>query len=517
MNELLLKLKNLAVKYREWFVILVLLGLIVFFLSLYRSLTYQQIEREVLGGAGAGRSQEEQLVYNEIVDAIMEVPTPYIDLVKFNPFIDIEVILEIQRELQEKYDEARRLYDAGSFLDARELFRELLQKDPYEARIDYRPYKPTTYIRRCEQEWKRQEIRGYYNQAVTLLERAQALDSPEAAANEEELLRNYEDCQKLFQRVVEEGAELLPEAVEDAKAKLQGGDEEIGVNQRVEQLQMRTFTATLSRLYDEAVEFWNRREQNLADVANANDNLLQARQLIADYPGRIPADALRVQEQIEELSKLIELEVDQRYASELQRASQLEQTAQGNLEQLSRAYDIYEVLYRLRQEDDVRQRMDELGVALEALRKQQMVEQARGWLAEARQLWQQAGQARDAGEWEQLETAKKEGLTLLARFEGLPETSELVTIRADAANLEADFQTLAVPPLIEGYVLSRASARSAVVEDPANNIRVFLGLGRRDPRSGMTYVRPGKTDASGEIQSIFVTKEGFRETEISRP
>ncbi len=514
MNEFLQKLKAFAVKYREWLVVALLLGCIVYFLSLYQNLTYKQIEGQILEQRGPAQGEKAELIYDEIVNEIMVVPTPYIDLVKFNPFIDIEVILEIQRELQEKFDEGRRLYDAGNFLDAREIFRELLRKDPYEARVDYRPYKPNTYIRRCEQEALRKEIRGIYDQAIELLERARALDVPEAAANEEELLRNYEDCQNLLRTVVQRGQELLPEAVEDAEKKLEGSDEQVGVNQRVRELQMFTFTVTLTRLYEDAVGLWNRGEESLSNVANAKENLRQARQVIADYPGELPDSVFPIQDQVERLLGEIDLDVERRYPYEKLEADELVSTGQGNLDKLTQALDKYKVLYRLQEQDEVREQIDQLEQTLGELRKEQMQQQARGWLEQARALWEQAGKARDDGDYDALAAAKRDGLSVLAQFDGLPETPEWVQLRAEAANVRSDFEKLAVPPLITGYNLIYVSERSARLEEVATKIRIPLTLGREDRRSGITYDQPGETDPAGRIMSVILKKNGFRPTEI---
>jgi len=514
MNEFLQKLKNLVVKYREWSVVFLLLGGIIYFLSLYQDLTKEQVEGQILGGAGPARSEEDELSYDEIVDKILVVPTPYVDLVKFNPFIPIEDVLEIQRKLRERFNEGRRLYDAGNYLDAREVFQQLLQTDPYEAKIDYKPYKPNTYIRRCEQEAERQEIRGFYNQGVDLFERAKSLEAPESGVSEEELLRVYEDCRTQLQKVVERGQKLLPEAVEDSKRLLGGSDEHVGVEKRVNELRIITFTATLTRMYDDAVDFWNRREENLANVANANDNLHQAQAMIAEYPGEFPESALQVQDQIVQLLEEIEKEIERRYPSEQQKAAELESAAQGNLDRLSQAFAIYEVLYRLRKEDDIKETMDRLRKSLDELERLKRQERTSGWLQQARDLLKKAGDARDQGDWEALEVAQKDGLTVLDQFDGLPETPELVQVRADAANLRAEFENLAVPSLITGYVLSRASARSAILLDVATKRRIFLSLGKKDPRSGITYKQPGEADATGRIVSIVIEKDGFRPTEI---
>lgn len=508
MNDFLLRLKKIAVQYREWLVIILLLALVGYILSMYQRLTPEDIEREVLGRKDVRPEAAEILEYDRIVDGIITVPPPYIDLVKYNPFIPLETILESQRVIQQIFDEGRRLFDAGSFLEAKEKFQEVLSLDPFEARIDYRPYKPTLYVRRCEEEAEKQDIRGIYSRATDVFSRAQSMDRP-GGASEEELLRIYEESQRLFQTVVQRGEVALPEAVADAREKLET------TNQRVEQLQIITFNATLNRLYQEAVELWNRREESLANVANARDNLSRAQEMIANFPGQLQDQALQIRDRTGQLLNEIEQEVERRYPGSLQQAQNLVSTGQGNLEQLTQAQDIYKVLFQLRGEEDIQTQIDELEQVLVGLRRDQTIARAQQFLQQARQSLETAKGVLEAGEdWDRLETSKREGLAILDQLDGLPRLSDLDTLRTQAASLRSELNALEVPPLIEGIVIQAASDRTARGIEPSTNRRIFLNIGRNDPVSGLTYVRPGATGQGGQIQSIIVQKQGFRETEL---
>jgi len=508
MNDFLLRLKKYIVKYREWLIVVLLLGLIVYFLLMYQGLTRRDVEKEILGGKSAPVAEDEALEYERIVNRIMTVPETYIDLVKHNPFIDIESILQQQRELQDIYEEGRRLFNVGSFAEAEQRFQDVFKRDPYEARIEYKPYKPSTFIERCRQESQVQQLRALYTQGLQKFRQAQEMDKP-GGVSDEELLRVYRDCQRLLKTVAEKGEAYVPEAVADAREKLS-----TVVDERVRQLEQSTFYALSKRLYDEAVDFWNRREEKLTNLADAKGNLDRVREMLDEYSEDLPDNVVRIGDQVGTLLDQLEGEVDRRYPILLNEAETLEAEGQGDLAKLKRALEIYQVLYRLRAEQAIDDRVENLNRVIQDIERKETTANAQRWLAEAKQKLDAAKAALGNQEWEQLVEVKREGLSLLDRFQDLPDLPDLQPIRAEADVVRQTLDRIKPLPIVGDVELERATAQRAVVLLPITNTRRFLQLGREDPVSGLTFSRIGRTEG-GRIVSIYVEKEGFRETEVA--
>lgn len=507
MNDFMLRLKKFALQYREWLVIALLMGMIFYLMLQYRGLQKAEIEREVYQANTVRTEQQATLDYQGIVDGVMDLPEPYLDLVKFNPFEDIENKIDTQKRIERVFAEAMRYYNVGSFLDAKERFQQVLQLDPFEARLDYRPRKPSKMIEDCEREATRQSIRAVYDKGIEKFRQVTELDQP-GGISEEELLTLYTEVQQLLQQVVQEGQELAPEAYEDSRAKLEG------VNKRADELKIILFSALLDRLYTDAVDLWNRKDEKPSNLADTRDNLLRIEQMIAAYEKELSPDDRQIQNQTQQLLGEVNREVDRVYPILLQRAQQLESSGQGNLDQLAEAQEIYNVLYRFRQEQPIQDKVNQLETVLIDLRKQATVRQAQRWLDEGKQLLEAAKKAYAEGDWDQMSKAKNEGTMILQRFEDLPEIAELEAIQADRVKVLQEFNALKLLPAIEGLVLQGPPrGERAQVLDQATNRRSFLRLGARDPISGLTFTRIGKQEG-GTVRSIFVSKDGFRETEI---
>jgi hypothetical protein len=195
-------------------------------------------------------------------------------------------------------------------------------------------------------------------------------------------------------------------------------------------------------------------------------------------------------------------------------AQQLESSGQGNLEQLAEAQDIYKVLYRFRQEQPIQDKVDQLESVLVELRKQAMIRQAQRWLEEGKQLLESARKAYAEGDWDPMIKSKNEGNMSLQRIDDLPEIAELEPVRAERVKVQQELNALKLLPAIEGMVLQGSPrGNRAQVLDQATNRRSFLRLGSKDPISGLTFTRIGQQEG-GVVKSIFVSKDGFRETEV---
>jgi hypothetical protein len=123
MNDFTLRLKKFVTQHREWLVIAVLMAAIFYLMLQYRGLEKKDIEKEVLGTGNVSVQQQESLDYQGIVDGVMNVPEPYLDLVKFNPFVDIDTKRKDQDRIAQAFAEAMRYYEAASYLDARRNFK----------------------------------------------------------------------------------------------------------------------------------------------------------------------------------------------------------------------------------------------------------------------------------------------------------------------------------------------------------------------------------------------------------
>ncbi len=507
MNDFMLRLKKFALQYREWLVIALLMGVIFYLMLQYRGLQKADIEREVYQASAERAEQQATLDYQGIVDGVMSLPEPYLDLVKFNPFEDIEYKIDTQKRIERVFAEAMRYYNVGSFLDAKEKFQQVLQLDPFEARLDYRPRKPSKMIEDCEREATRQGIRAVYDKGIEKYRQVTELDQP-GGISEEELLTLYTEVQQLLQQVVQEGQELAPEAYEDSRAKLEG------VNKRADELKIILFSALLDRLYTDAVDLWNRKDEKPSNLADTRDNLLRIEQMIASYEKELSPDDRQIQSQTQQLLGEVNREVERVYPVLLQRAQQLESSGQGNLEQLAEAQEIYRVLYRFRQEQPIQDKVDQLETVLVDLRKQATVRQAQRWLDEGKQILEAAKKAYAEGDWDQMSKSKNDGTMILQRFEDLPQIAELEAIQAERGKVRQEFDALKLLPAIEGLILQGPPrGERAQVLDQATNRRSFLRLGARDPISGLTFTRIGQQEG-GTVRSIFVSKDGFRETEI---
>jgi len=507
MNDFMLRLKKFVLQHREWLVIALLMVVIFYLMFQYRGLQKADIEREVYQTKDVRVQQQETLNYQGIVDGVMNVPEPYLDLVKFNPFENIDNKRDTQDRIAQTFAEAMRYYDAGSFLDAKEKFQQVLQLDPFEARLDYRPRKPSKMIEDCDREAKRQNIRAVYDKGIEKFRQVTELDQP-GGISEEELLTLYTEVQQLLQQVVQEGQELAPEAYEDSRAKLEG------VDKRADELKIILFSALLDRLYTDAVDLWNRKDEKPSNLADTRDNLLRIDQMIASYEKELSADDRQIQSQTQQLLGEVNREVDRVHPVLLQKAQQLESSGQGNLDQLTEAQEIYQVLYRFRQEQPIQDKVGQLETVLIELRKQGMVRQAQRWLEEGKQLLEAAKKAYAEGNWDQMSKSKNEGNMVLQRFDDLPEIAELEAVRADLVKVRQEFDALKLLPAIEGLVLQGPPRGDrAQVLDQATNRRSFLRLGAKDPISGLTFSRIGKQEG-GAVMSIFVSKDGFRETEV---
>lgn len=507
MNDFLLRLKKFVVQYREWLVIALLMIGIFYLMLQYRGLQKSDIEREVYDTGNVRAQQQETLNYQAIVDGVMEIPEPYLDLVKFNPFEDIDNKRGTQDRIAQSFAEAMRYFTAGSYLDAKEKFQEVLKLDPFEARLDYRPRKPSKMIEDCEREAKRQSIRAVYDKGIEKFRQVTELDQP-GGISEEELLTLYTEVQQLLRQVVQEGQELAPEAYEDSRAKLEG------VDKRADELKIILFSALLDRLYSDAVDLWNRKDEKTSNLADARDNLMRIDQMIASYEKELSPDDKQIQTQTQQLLTEVSREVDRVYPVLLQQAGQLESSGQGNLDQLAEAQEIYRVLYRFRQEQPIQDKVDQLETVLVDLRRQAMIRQAQRWLEEGKQFLEAAKQAYAEGNWDQMSKSKNEGSMVLQRIGDLPEITELESVRAERVKVQQELDALRLLPAIEGLILQGPPRGDrAQVLDQATNRRSFLRLGARDPITGLTFTRIGRQEG-GVVRSIFVSKDGFRETEV---
>ena len=489
MNDFGQRLKKILTDYREWLVVATLLGVIAYMILQYRGLDEKQIEKGILGQDVAAVDKSEKLNYEEIVDGVMDVPDPYHDLVKLNPFESIKVKVYKINEIQGLFSEGMRYYTANSYLDAKAKFQQVIELDPYEFLIVYRPSKPTKMIELCELEASRQSIRETYNRAIEKFDQIRLLDQP-GGSSDEDLLTLYTEDQQLFNRVIENGQELLPEAWKVAQERV------AEVNKRINELEIKLFSATIARLYNEAVDMWNRKDEKPSNLADARDDLLSCQDLIAKYDRELSPDDQQIQNQSTQLLQDIESEVNQVYPILQQQAEQLQATGQGDLEKLTQAQDLYKILHRFRQEEEIKSRIDQMETQLASLRKEAMIAQAKEWLEEARQLHESAKNNFSEGNWDQMLANKNDGLAVLKRFDDLPNIPELETVRADRQTLTAEMQKLKLQPKMQGFVLQGVTgSQRARIFDQNENRRYFLRLGSKDPISGITFVKIGKQTA----------------------
>jgi tetratricopeptide (TPR) repeat protein len=515
MNELWFRLKKILMQYREWLVIALLLLVCLYFLMKFNSLEEDQVRAEILSGLNRMPvSEGERLDYKKIIEKIINVPDPYRELVRLNPFEPIEIKRERMSLLKEKYDTAQGLFRRGSYLDAEKVFREILEMDPFMQKIDYKPLKPDEYIERCQEEHEKQLILAEYRRGIDLYERAKSVDVPGGGAGEEELLRIYEDSEKALGAVVERGETAVPNAWADAREKLQE------VRERVVELELATFVAQITSWYEDAVSLWNQRSESLVYVADAMDNLKQIIQRIENYPGeQLPAQAQSIQEQASQMMGLIEEEADQRVPVVLEQAETLaeEGRQERDISKLNKSLELFETVQRLRPDEigedtlvALRGQIDELAVELALQRGQE-------WLEQARQALSTAKQQLSAGEYDQAETTRDNALTVVQQVEALPELPDLQPIKAEVARIGEELEAITIPQPITGVqLISARNARQAIVQVEGVTGNVFLRSGREDIRTGLEFTRVGQTDERGEIVSIYVKKEGFRETLVTK-
>ena len=510
MNDFLLRLKKYAILYREWIVITILLVVIIYLLLQYTGLTKSYIEKQVLRGMSVETQTQDDLNYQNIVDGVMNVPNPYVDLVKFNPFEDIEIKIERRKRIEGIFLEGVRFFEVGSFRDAEQKFQQVLQEDTYEVLLEYKPYKPSRFIEKCQEEAKRHRLRATFDQAEDIYRKAQEMDKP-GGLSPEELLNLYLEGQRLYGQVVDQGEVLLPEAVSVAQERL------VVVDERVNQLKMVLFHDTLRRLYDDAVDLWNRKDENLSNLADAKDNLDQAQENISTYGGNLTSEDIQVQSQVTQLLSEITTEINRVYPIALQESQQLESTGKGNLEKIENAQEIYKVLFRFQGDEEIQAKIQALEEDLKILREDALVAQAGQWLEESRTHLENAKNAltNEPPDWNGMQQQKDEGLAVIQRILKLTDISRLESLKAETVKVQADLKKLKVLPRIEGLVLQKVilNRRAEIVDTAQDNRRYFIGLGEKHRISGITFLRIGESEG-GLVKSIWVKKDGFRETEI---
>ena len=514
MNDFLLRLKKYAILYREWIVIAILLAVIIYLLLQYNGLTKASIEKEVYGGMSTQTQAQDELNYQNIVDGVINVPAPYIELVKFNPFEDIDIKIDKRIKIEKIFLEGARLFDVGSFGDAEQRFQQVLQEDTYEVLLEYKPYKPSRFIEKCREEAKRHRLRATFDQAEDIYRKAKEMDVP-GGLSPEELLNLYQEAQRQYGQVVEQGQELLPEAVTVASERLENAEE--GVDKRVLELNMILFHDTLRRLYDDAVELWNRKNETYSNLADAKDNLEQAQENIASYQGDLTSEDLQIQSQVDQLLSEIRTEINRVYPIALQEAQQLETTGKGNLGKIENAQGIYKVLFRFQGDEEIQTKIQTLEEDLKILRETALVAQANQWLEESKAHLENAKNAltQEPPDWNKMQQEKNEGVKVINRILQLEDLPKLESTKANAGIVLEDLRKLKVLPQIEGLVLRKVilNQRAEIVDTAQNNRRYFIGLGDTHKISGITFLRLGQTDG-GLVKSIWVKKDGFRETEI---
>lgn len=514
MNDFLLRLKRVFLKYKEWLVVIIMLAAAGYLLFMYRSLTEEQVREEVLGGENQrGPQDQEELQIEEIVETIEQSPEDYAQLVIKNPFMSIDAKIQKKEWLEERFRRAQEEFESGNYMAAKELFQEVLERDTFEAYVDYKPYSPSRYIELCERRNLEQSILSQYEQGLQRYQ--EFVEKQDEEANKNELLRLVSEAKKLFETVVEKGREILPDVVEGAQARLEGREDYVNLNQRYNELRDETLVDNLNRLYDLAMEYWNRRDEAPTFLADAYESLQEAQDLIAD--GEVPPDGQDAVENISELEEEVLAEIDERYPRLLERAEQLRAESLDQLEPMREALEIYDVLYRFRQEEDIQQELRQVQEQVTELENQRTLEQAGQWVQQAENMLTELKRVYARRQWDRLAEMRNEIINLMDRVDSITkELPELRPIQQRAAEVREELEELKPPPAIEGLTLLSIDPqiRVAKIEYDEDRPPRSLYLGQSDPVLDIRFESIGQRDEEGNIESIIVSRAGHRDTEL---
>jgi len=507
MNDFKKKFLKFLSKHQDWLVIGVLAAMSFYFLNLYLKITYEQIAEEILKNKRTLETKTTDQNYEKIVNEIKEVPNPYVDLIKFNPFVDINARTRERETLELKYQEGKRYFIGENFTGSIDVFQELLKKDPFEARIEYKPHKPSVYIELAQESMEKNKIIETYNRATELFKQTELMDRQEQGVLPETLLSIYEECRRLLKTVLEEGVEIIPENIEQTKQM-----NEV-VSQRYQELLIITYIKVITNLYKESMHLWNLPQRSLVNLVDLKKNLMDIVQRYNNYPHEQPQEALEIKDQVDQLQIDLEQVVDQRFPPAKEDFLRTIQEETTNLAQLEDALDAVLLLVGLRQDDELETELPQLENRVAQRKRTNTIETAKESINLAERKFAALLKILDERP-DQFDAAKQDLNNQILEISNLPDWPELQEIKSRLASLVQKVNEIKPKPPITGVQLLRFSRGNAVIRVQGRGGTINLREGDEHPITKYTFLRITQESSPGIPTCMLLARPEFRPTEF---